>query len=606
MFKNLKLRTKLIISLAVLVVTSSIAAFAGNQLAFKEISEVGIPVLQTLNRATELVGRVQAETLEFIATNQDETLEQLDQNINELTRVNEQLDSHGAVHAEEAEIFGETVRLIHEMTALSPKIIQSHTETQEFLAQLESLEADEISIANEASAVVQAELDRNLQAADLAELKGDSIPSLQQVNVFVTQVRTMRLLALEFLETGTEETLAKFEKAEVALEAAQVKLEKTMEPDEPDEADLIERLNEVEEQIETSSRAIISSHSNTLELLEELEEVEIALNQSLDLAQQEAHDDVEEGLNSAIVYGALTALVTLVLAFLIGGFLANTLAQPIAGLARTAEQMTAGNLAARTDIDSTDEIGTLAGSFNRMADQLQKTLLGLEQRVADRTRALEISMDVSRRLSTILDEKQLVAEVVEQVRAAFNYYYAHIYLFDPKHEKLLMAGGTGEAGQIMLARGHALERGQGLVGRAAETNTVVLVTDVHKEPGWLANPLLPETQAEVAVPITVGDEVLGVLDVQHNVVEGLQPADADLIQAIANQVAIALQNARAYAQTQRQAEREAMLNAIGQKIQAAPTVDSAMQVAVRELGRALKPARSQVRLTISQSINGQK
>jgi GAF domain-containing protein len=195
--------------------------------------------------------------------------------------------------------------------------------------------------------------------------------------------------------------------------------------------------------------------------------------------------------------------------------------------------------------------------------------------------------------------------VVDQIRSAFDYYYVHIYLFDNKRENLVMVGGTGEAGQTMLAQGHTLPRGKGLVGRAADTNLPVLVQDVSQEPGWLPNPLLPETKAEVAVPIAIGREVLGVLDVQHNVIGSLTQVEADLIQSMANQVAIALQNARSYAQTQHQAEREVLVNTIGQKIQSAATVGGAMQIAVRELGRALGRGQTRVRLNIAQPMNGQ-
>lgn len=218
---------------------------------------------------------------------------------------------------------------------------------------------------------------------------------------------------------------------------------------------------------------------------------------------------------------------------------------------------------------------------------LAESSLLLEQRVADRTRALATSTEVSRRISSILDLQQLVTEVVEQVKNSFNYYHAHIYLMDEFGKELVMAGGTGEAGKAMLARGHKIPVGKGLVGLAAETGELIRVSDTSEDPDWLPNPLLPETKSEIAVPIRLGEKVLGVLDVQQNVKDGLGEEDSVLIQSIAYQVAAAVRNAQVFSESQRQVERETLINEIGRKIQNTASIEHALQVAARELGQAL-------------------
>ena len=232
--------------------------------------------------------------------------------------------------------------------------------------------------------------------------------------------------------------------------------------------------------------------------------------------------------------------------------------RPINVLTQSAEEIAKGNYQHQTHIESKDEFEQLGNAFNGMTSQLREFIATLEQRVADRTRALVTSTEVSRRLSTILDEQELVKAVVTELQQAFNYYHVHIYLFNQTGNTLVIAGGTGDAGAQMLVQGHTIAVGRGLVGSAAETNMAIHVPDVSQSESWVANPLLPDTRSEVALPIAVGSRVLGVLDVQHNVRDGLQESDQNLLQSIANQVAIALQNARQVGQTEASRERYAL------------------------------------------------
>lgn len=296
---------------------------------------------------------------------------------------------------------------------------------------------------------------------------------------------------------------------------------------------------------------------------------------------------VEQRRITTLIFIFLLVLVTLA-AFGLSQLLAN----PILRLAAVAQKIAAGDLTLQSDIESNDEIGTLATAFNQMTRQTRALINSLEQR----SKALATSSEVSRRISTILDQQELVTEVVKQVQLAFGYYHAHIYLLDENTQELIMAGGTGEAGKAMLARNHKIPMGKGLVGRAAQNNITVLVTNVAEEPQWLPNPLLPDTKSEVAVPIAIAERVIGVLDVQHNVADTLKQEDVDVLQSIANQVAFAVRNARSYSDVQAKADRESLISSIGQKIQGTITVESAMQVAIREIGRALNGAKTQITL----------
>jgi PAS domain S-box-containing protein len=176
------------------------------------------------------------------------------------------------------------------------------------------------------------------------------------------------------------------------------------------------------------------------------------------------------------------------------------------------------------------------------ATQLQEMLATAERRALQ----LEVAREVALRLMAALDPDELMAQVVQLVQDFFGFYHVNVYLMDAQAAFLNMAEGTGEAGRIMKENRRRLAVGQGLVGKVGQTGKPVLVADVSKEPQWLPNPLLPETRSELVVPLRLGDEILGALDVQSDAVNGLTEDDVSLLEGLGAQIAVAVQNARLF------------------------------------------------------------
>ena len=141
----------------------------------------------------------------------------------------------------------------------------------------------------------------------------------------------------------------------------------------------------------------------------------------------------------------------------------------------------------------------------------------------------------------------------------------------------------------MTAEGRSipLDREQSLVARAARERKGVTVNDVTQAPDFLPNPLLPDTRSELAVPMMVGGNLLGVFDIQSDQVGRFTESDIHIQTALASLVGTSIQNVRAFERSQKQVELESLVNAIGQKIQRATSIEETLKVGIRELGLAL-------------------
>jgi PAS domain S-box-containing protein len=199
---------------------------------------------------------------------------------------------------------------------------------------------------------------------------------------------------------------------------------------------------------------------------------------------------------------------------------------------------------------------------------------------------LRIASEISGRVNAILDPDLLLQTVIPLLKEGFGLYYAHVYILDEPKRMLRLRAGYGEAGEAMLAKGHRipLDAERSLVARAARTRKPVVVDDVATAPDHLANPLLPETQSELAVPMVVGNEVLGVFDVQHNRKAAFPRTYQDILFTLAGQVATGLQNARFVERIEHSLFETRTRLEVGQGLAAAQTAAGVLDVLVEQAG----------------------
>ena len=187
------------------------------------------------------------------------------------------------------------------------------------------------------------------------------------------------------------------------------------------------------------------------------------------------------------------------------------------------------------------EILTRATQANQELKSLSKSL---EERVDERTRDLALAADIGQRVSRIRDLDELLPQAVELIRSRFDLYYTQIYLIDTREQNLVLRAGTGLVGQQLLQAGQRLSLAATSINATAVNNgRSVLVEDTENSPIFRPNALLPETRSELAIPLVVGSDVVGVLNLQSKQVSGLNPETIPAFEAMSGQLANAIENA---------------------------------------------------------------
>ena len=273
---------------------------------------------------------------------------------------------------------------------------------------------------------------------------------------------------------------------------------------------------------------------------------------------------LETGLPGVLDAMRIQSLIVAVFVIFYGIALATTFARsistPLDDILETFGKIEAGNLKERAKVSSSDELGRLAIYFNRMISQLDELQTNLESQIEERTEQLRATAEVGRAASSILDPDELVEEIVNLITERLGYYYAAIFILSPDGSWAELRSATGEAGAELKARQHRLSvGGKSMVGSAVSLRQARIAHDVGLEAVRFNNPLLPETRSEIALPLMVGGRVLGALDAQSTEPNAFDEEKTETLLGMANQVAVALENARLYKEAQ-EALREIRAN----------------------------------------------
>jgi signal transduction histidine kinase/HAMP domain-containing protein len=256
-------------------------------------------------------------------------------------------------------------------------------------------------------------------------------------------------------------------------------------------------------------------------------------------------------LGSTIVIVGLVLAVALAVSVRV---LTRQIAEPILNVSYAAVQVTDGDFGATATVYTEDEIGTLARHFNQMTERLRRILQSLEAQVTARTAELALTVEqlnlinqVGRTANSIIEVDPLLASVATLIRQTFNYYVVMVVRFDAEANEIYLAAADSAENIDLLSYNLRVSMDRtSIIGHVVRTEQALVVDDVSQEPRYMAIEQLPKTRSELALPLLIGGQVLGVLDLQSEQVNAFSPDDVRVLQTLADQIAVATQNAELF------------------------------------------------------------
>ncbi len=382
---------------------------------------------------------------------------------------------------------------------------------------------------------------------------GDAMESpLSQTPIPTLQGQMILIRSLEgsLVRTGSNEDLLDLRQA---VQSFRVDYQNLV-PEARQSPELLSELEIYLEQVDAVGRLLLQ-----LDLASRT--AQVSLNFARDASSRAANIAMDEADAQALAVQRLTAiaarpillsaLVQALVLVILMIFFARGVVTGILNLLSTTRRFEQGNLRARAPVSGHDELSQLARSFNTMAAQLSELIGSLEVRVAERTRDLSIAAEIGSAVLAQRDLRELLQEVVELIRQRFDFYHVQVFLVDDETQHAELVASTGAAGRALLARRHALPVGsQSVIGQVTALGEPVIASDTDTSPIHRRNELLPDTRSEMALPMRIGGRAIGALDVQSVAPNAFDQDTIAVFQIMADQLAIAAENARLHSQIQ--------------------------------------------------------
>ncbi len=274
------------------------------------------------------------------------------------------------------------------------------------------------------------------------------------------------------------------------------------------------------------------------------------------LAQLQWFPKMQSGVvlevNSVDIYGEISSLAPFTILLVLGTLAAtglvlifgiNQVIKPLRSLSEITRGFAQGNWERRAEVSGEDEIGLLAHSFNYMADELSETYRSLAQKVDERTSQMRTAAEVAQNITTLSSLDEMLNKTVELLVQRFGFYQASIFLMDRGGKYIGFKTGYGPATKGLAEKKYRLEVGsQSIIGWSSANNQTRIASDVLEDSLHLKNEFLPETRSEASVPFSIGNLVLGILDVQSTQPGSFSsPETVVMLQTLASQIAAAVQ-----------------------------------------------------------------